>query len=324
MTNVTNFIGIDISKEYFDVALYAKDKLKTRRYDKDQINKFIKSIDPQSHCVMESTGTYHLTLAHALHQAKITLSVVNPLSAKRFNQSRMIRAKTDKTDAIMLIEYAKAINPAPWSPDPAFFTHLQQLLSINGQLVKQRTAITNQLEAISFSVYKSKGAQKSLQRQLKYIETELEKLDKEMQEIAQENLKEEHQALSSIPGIGSKTALALLVYSRGMTSFESYKQLSSYFGLCPRTISSGTSIRGRGGICKMGMGYIRMLLYMCARSAKKYNRTCKELYERLLLAGKAKKLALIAVANKLLKQAFAIIKNKTIYNPNFISQKFAF
>ena len=90
------------------------------------------------------------------------------------------------------------------------------------------------------------------------------------------------------------------------------------FGLSPRIVQSGSSVKGRGSICKMGMGHMRMLLYMCVRSAKKYNKSCRELYERLLAKGKAKKLALIAVANKLVKQVFAIVKNKSKYVENFV------
>jgi hypothetical protein len=74
----------------------------------------------------------------------------------------------------------------------------------------------------------------------------------------------------------------------------------------------------------MGMSTVRRMLYLCALSAKKYNRACRELYDRLVQQGKSKKLALIAIANKLLKQAFAIIKNKSVYVDNFFQQKFAY
>ena len=100
----------------------------------------------------------------------------------------------------------------------------------------------------------------------------------------------------------------LTVYTKGMNGFDNHRQVSSYFGISPRIVQSGSSVKGRGHICKMGMGHIRMLLYMCARSAKKYNRSCRELYERLLAKGKAKKLALIAVANKLLKCCQSIVR----------------
>ncbi|MDR0753796.1 MAG: transposase, partial [Prevotellaceae bacterium] len=111
---------------------------------------------------------------------------------------------------------------------------------------------------------------------------------------------------------------------QGMKNFDSAKQISSYFGLCPRIYESGTSVKGKARICKMGMAMVRKMFYLCALSAKKHNRACRELYDRLVLQGKSKKLALIAVANKLLKQAFSIIMNKSVYVDNFFHQKFAY
>src|SRR5690606_4528270 len=93
----------------------------------------------------------------------------------------------------------------------------------------------------------------------------------------------------------------------------------SYIGLSPRIYESGTSVKGRSRICKMGMSRIRAMLYVCAWSAKKINKACKELFERLVEKGKAKKLALIAVANKLLKQAFAIANKNIFYTENNVN-----
>lgn len=104
-----------------------------------------------------------------------------------------------------------------------------------------------------------------------------------------------------------------------MRGFSNYRQLSSYFGLCPRIYASGTSVRGKARICKMGQARMRQMLYVCAWSAMRYNKACAELAERLSEQGKPKKLILVAVANKLLKQSFAIIKNDTYYNDNYKS-----
>ncbi|RYY43151.1 MAG: IS110 family transposase, partial [Chitinophagaceae bacterium] len=90
-------------------------------------------------------------------------------------------------------------------------------------------------------------------------------------------------------------------------------------GLAPREHTSGSSIKNKRGICKMGSGHLRSTLYMCAISAKKHNAACRDLYDRLRAAGKPAKLALIAVCNKLLKQAFAIATKGTKYQPDFKS-----
>jgi len=319
MTKVVKKIGIDISKENFDVACIENGKMKTKKYSYTvvDIKNFMSSIDIESHCIMESTGVYHLRLAHALHEAGIPVSVVNPLSVKRFIQSKMHRTKTDKSDAVMLVEYGSIMEPELWKPDAPHYIQAQQLLNIQEQLIKNRTSVTNQIEAISLSVNQSKTGLGLLKKQLKFIENQLKQIDGELEELIDRHDDEDVNNLQSIPGIGRKTAVALMVYTKGMTSFDNHRKISSYFGICPRIVQSGTSVRGRGKICKMGMGHIRMLLYMCARSAKKYNKACRELYERLLANGKAKKLALIAVANKLIKQAFAIVKNKSTYVENY-------
>ncbi len=123
--------------------------------------------------------------------------------------------------------------------------------------------------------------------------------------------------MSSIPGIGKKKAIVLMVLSDGFTKFSNYKRLSAYVGLSPRIHESGTSVKGKAKICKMGMSRIRDLLYICAWSASQYNKACKDSYKRLIASGKPKKLALIAVSNKLIKQAFAIATSNTIYQEKY-------
>jgi len=166
-------------------------------------------------------------------------------------------------------------------------------------------------EAIELSVNQSKTGLNLLKKQLKFIEKQLAEIDEELGQLIEND--EDVNNIQTIPGIGRKTAITLMVYTKGMQSFDNHRKVSSYFGLSQRIVQSGSSVKGRDSICKMGMGHVRMLLYMCARSAKKYNKSCRERYERLLAKGKAKKLALIAVANKLVKQVFAIVKNKSVY-----------
>jgi transposase len=145
----------------------------------------------------------------------------------------------------------------------------------------------------------------------------IERLTKDMHELAERHYSTMLANLESIPGMGKKTAMMLIVLSGGFNRFDDYRKLSSYIGLSPRIFESGTSVKGKARLCKMGMARIRAMLYICSWSAKRYNKACKALYERLLLKGKAKKLALIAVANKLLKQAFAIATKQIDYNENY-------
>jgi len=125
--------------------------------------------------------------------------------------------------------------------------------------------------------------------------------------------------IESISGIGRKTAMLLLVVTDGFTRFESSGQLCSFCGLTPSIRQSGTSVKGRSRITKIGNAKLRNLLFMCSFTAYKHNKACKAIYDRIVNQGKSKKLALIAVCNKLLKQAFAIAKSGVEYNPNYRS-----
>ena len=127
----------------------------------------------------------------------------------------------------------------------------------------------------------------------------------------------EIKLLSSIPGIGKKTAGMLLLFAGGFRNMNNYRQLIAKAGLSPREYTSGSSIRGKVRITKMGGSLIRSKLFMCSFSAKQSNAACKALYERLVAKGKNGKVALIAVCNKLLKQAFAIVKSGIPYRPDF-------
>ncbi len=125
--------------------------------------------------------------------------------------------------------------------------------------------------------------------------------------------------LCSIPGIGKKTAMFLIVITNGFESFKSSKQLSAYLGLAPTIRISGKTVRGQSRISKAGNSTIRNLLFMCSFTASERNKACHELFSRIVKKGKSKKLALIAVANKLLKQAFAIAKAEMKYEKNYMS-----
>ena len=122
-----------------------------------------------------------------------------------------------------------------------------------------------------------------------------------------------------LPGLGLKTALFLIVVTDGFKKFETASQLCSYVGITPTIRESGSSVRGRARISKVGNRKLRNLMFLCAMSAYKHNKACRDIHERIVNKGKSRKLALIAVSNKLLKQAFAIAKSGHPYDPTFVS-----
>ena len=159
-----------------------------------------------------------------------------------------------------------------------------------------------------------------MQRHLKHLDKEIKGIEARLLELVKQEQQQQLTLLKSIPGMGVKTALFLIVATDGFIKFETASQLCSYVGITPTIRESGSSVRGRSRISKVGNKKLRNLLFLCAFSACKYNRACKAIYDRIVSKGKSKKLALIAVANKLLKQAFAIAKSGMPYDENYVSR----
>jgi len=315
MQTQTDYIGIDISKSFFDVFIA------NRHYqfanDPTGFDSLYKLLSADTQVVMEASGPYYLRLACFLHDHEIVVSVINPLVIRRFSQMRMSRAKTDKKDARLIAEYGVMARPEQWFPPQRHMVTLQQIEATVGGLLKQKTALNNQLESFISSGMLDKELKQTMQKELSHLDGLIARLTARMQQIATDHYSQMLANLKSIPGIGKKTAMLLILVSGGFDRFDDYRKLSSYIGICPRIFESGSSVKGKARICKMGMAKVRASLYVASWSAKRYNKACRDLYERLLAKGKAKKLALIAVANKLLKQAFAIAKAQTKYQENY-------
>jgi transposase len=318
MNKVKTIFGIDISKNTFDVMDCSG---KHNQFENNQIGfvKFLKLLDSDSHCVMEATGYYHYQLAHYLVENKIMVSVENPLSIKRFIQMKLSRIKTDKSDAKMICLYGQERELQPWVGYSKNQMECFQMMRLLETYTKQSTAYKNKLQAEQTLGNPSKDVVGSLKRSLKNLEKESQKIEEILLKLVKEDYQEMLTVVQSISGIGSKTALLLLVVTDGFTRFESSGQLCSFCGLTPSIRQSGTSVKGRSRISKIGNAKLRNLLFMCSFTACKHNKACKAIYDRIVNQGKSKKLALIAVCNKLLKQAFAIAKSGVEYNPNYRS-----
>ena len=148
------------------------------------------------------------------------------------------------------------------------------------------------------------------------MEKEIKEVEARLPQLQDEEFTETKSLLQSVSGIGEKTSLQLMTATSGFKNFHSSKSLVKYFGLAPRIYQSGKKSYSPGK-CRTSKTYIRSILYVCSWTAIKHNQKCKELYLRLLEKGKAKKLALIAVCNKLLRICFSVVKNKTAFQQDF-------
>lgn len=318
MSKDKTIFGIDISKDTFDVMDCSG---KHNQFENNQKGfcSFLKLLNNDCHCVMEATGYYHYQLAHYLVEQKILVSVENPLSIKRFIQMKLSRIKTDKSDAKMICLYGQERELEPWVGYTKNQMECFQMMRLLETYTKQSTAYKNKLQAEQTLGNPSKVVVGSLKRSLKNLQKESEKTEEVLLKLIKEDHQEMLSLLESISGIGRKTAMLLLVITDGFTRFESSGQLCSFCGLTPSIRQSGTSVKGRSRITKIGNAKLRNLLFMCSFTACKHNKACKAIYDRIVNQGKSKKLALIAVCNKLLKQAFAIAKSGVEYNPNYRS-----
>lgn len=315
-------IGIDISKLTFD--LWSED-LGHMKFDncKQGFQAFLELLSTDDYCVMEATGSYHFQLANALYEAGVNVSVVNPLVVKRFIQMKRQKHKNDQIDAKMIALFAAEQGPELWEPEPEFIVKAKLTLGLIQLYTKQQTQLKNKLKTLQSGGVESGSLILSIKRHLKAVQKELKSLDNQLETLVEENVPNSLTKIKSIPGIGKKTAVLLVVFTNNFRDFSNAKQVSAFVGLSPTERNSGTSIRGRSYISKKGNPMIRYHLFMCSFSASIHNPQCKALYERVVGKGKSKKLALVAVCNKLLKQAYGVSKNDLIYDVNYRSKKAA-
>lgn len=319
MNKSKEIYGIDISKNVFDVYSNLKGHQQFVN-DVKGFKSFTKALNKNSHVVMEATGYYHYRLAQYLFHKGFNVSVVNPLSVKRFIQMKLTKIKTDKSDAKLICEYGYKNDLPKYNALTNTQAECLQLFRLLDNYLKRRTATKNKLKGEEALGIPSKFVYKSLQRDLKHLNKEVKGIEDRLLALVKQEHQEQLTLLKTIPGMGVKTALFLIVITDGFKKFENSKQLCSYVGITPVIRQSGSSVRGRSRISKVGNRKLRNLLFLCAFSACKHNKACNEIYERLVGKGKSKKLALIAVANKLLKQAFAIANSGLPYDESFVSK----
>jgi transposase len=318
MNKDIEYYGIDISHLVFDVTDHIGDHYQFKN-STSGFRKFVKLLGENSHCVMEATGYYHYQLAYYLLERGIRVSVENPLSVKRFIQMRLSKIKTDKSDSKLIREYAEQVDIKLWRGNSKHQIECLQMTRLLAIYTKQSTMLKNKLHGETVLGNPSRVVVSSLKRSLKQVQKEMFSLEEKLLKLVREVHQDVLTRLKTIPGIGKKTALMLVVLTDGFDRFTSAAELCSYAGLTPVIRKSGSSVNGRSRISKIGNQKLRNLLFMCSFNACKYNKACREIYERIVAKGKSKKLALIAVCNKLLKQAFAIAKSGLIYDDSYRS-----
>ena len=273
---MTTILGIDISKAKFDVVLLHQGKQRHKVFCNtlDGFNKLqawlIKQQVSQLHACMEVTGVYGENLAMYLHNAGYTVSVVNPARIKAFGISQLTRNKTDKVDAQVIALFCQTLVPEAWSPLPVEVRELQALVRRLDALMQMRQQETTRLQS---GVHPA-AVLASIQTVIAHLDQEIKILKAAIeQHLSQHSdLQQQQELIASIPGIGALTAAKILAEIPQLKSFSSARQAAAFAGLTPKQRISGSSVRGRTHLSKMGKA-----LYMPAVACLKWNPLIQEL-----------------------------------------------
>lgn len=314
MSKVT--LGIDIAKLKLDVALKTADKTSVKQFENSPagfraLQAWLDSFSlPSVHACLEATGTYGDAVALFLHEQGHIVSLVNPLRIKGYAASKLQRNKTDKADARLIAEFCEKENPSPWTPPAPEIRQLQALTRRIETLSEMLQMEQNRRESAPSET------RESLDRIIKALTEEIDKLRQEINQHLDQHpkLKEQHDLLLSIPGIGEKTAQVLLS-EVDFARYDDARQVAAAAGVTPRKQESGTSLK-RTNLSKLGNGRIRKALYFPAVVATRHNPIIKEFADRLKKNGKTKMQIVCAAMRKLLHQAFGVLKNNRSFDPN--------
>lgn len=304
--------GIDVAKAHLDVCA-GDEKLQVANDPSgwDELIAKLRGLEVDL-VVVEATGGYERGVVCALQQAQVCVARVNPRQARDFAKSMGQLAKTDEVDARCLRDLADVL--ARHKDRHKYITaaaqpHREQLAALTvrrRQLVEMRVGETNRLEGANAR------AVRSIRSVLKTLERQLQDIDSDIDRHIDEHFKPQRQLLDSVKGVGPVTTLTMLSALPELGQLRR-RQIAKLVGVAPLADDSGK----RKGVRRTwgGRAEVRAVLYMATLTAMRYNPAIKAFYERLVAAGKPKKVAIVACMRKLLTILNAIMRDNTVWNP---------
>lgn len=321
------YLGIDVAKAKLDCSLLdpstGKRKAKSVANSHAGVNDLLTWLHKQHatpatlHAILEGTGVYHELAALVLHDAGVTVSIVNPAQVRDFAKGLAIRTKTDGVDSQVLARFGMLLQPRAWTPPPAEARVLQALLSRREAVAQDLQRERNRLEKAEVAAAPTLVHQ-SHQDAIAFLTQQLEKLQQEIDDHIDRHpgLKNDLALLQSIPSVGQQVGRSMLSVMHQHT-FHTAEQLAAYLGLVPVERQSGSSIAGPSRLSKTGPSKVRAMLYMAAIVATRYNPHVKALYQRLQARGKSKMSALGAAMRKLVHLCFGVLKTRRPYEADY-------
>lgn len=308
----TNKIGADVSKLTLDFFNLENNELETINNNSQDIRMYLSKHNAKKYSlVVEPTGTYHIKLCEIATALGFEVLMANPVQSSYYMKVLRLTDKTDENAAKSLSLLGSTVELPQYKPGKL---KKKQLRMVYNALKKQEQSLQNQLESLAPYISPCQSAMGSLKKVLSAVQEEIEQVENQLNNLSNEAEKKFYKLVTSVVGIGPKSAHGLLQYTNGFQDFDNSNQLVKYIGIVPSKHYSGTSVRKKGKISKNGPSRLRACLYNAAKSAIQHNNACKALYKRLKENGKAHKVAMIAVIRKLLRQVFAVVKNGKLFD----------
>lgn len=329
-----NFVGIDISKSYFDAAVIKAGNPTQTIHNQfpqrtDGFKKMIKWLHQQDVLLntetlfcMEYTGLYNRGLVNFLVEQRAQLWVEMALRIKR--SAGFERGSDDKTSAIKIAGYAFRYQDKMqlWRPVDSNIEKIKNLIAQRDRVFNAITQLTVPVKELSECgcTQEAKELEKLQRSPLKALQKSKEAIERLIIKTVQldEQINKRTQQVQSIKGIGPVTAVALLVYTKGFNSFCSGKKLACYCGVVPFAKTSGTSVRFKPTVSPHANKKLKKLLHLCALSAIEHDAEMKAYFERKVAEGKNKMCVINAVRNKLIHRVFAVIRDDRFYEENYV------
>lgn len=313
-TIVEKFVGIDVSKSTLDVSIEPIGQTLHVAYDEagiDQIVGHLKEAAPTL-IVMEATGGLEVRIATELASQGLPVAVINPRQARDFAKATGRLAKTDRVDAAMLAEFAKAIRPQARPLKDEDTCALNDMVSRRRQLIDMRVQ-----ETLRLGTAASKPLQKNLNKHITWLDKQIAEIDHDLtKRLRDSNVwRAKDDLLQGIPGVGVVTALTMLAKCPELGALNR-REIAALAGVAPMANDSGKH-RGKRFIWG-GRADVRAVLYMATVSAIRCNEPIKAFAERLKKAGKPPKVVIVACMRKLLTIMNAMLKNNAPWNPEFV------
>jgi transposase len=318
---MTTVLGVDIAKASFDVTLLDERGSKWRHHWDNheagfkQLHAWVQQhTGGHVHVCMESTSVYWEALAEYLHAAGYSVSVVNPMRIKGYAMSQMRRSKTDSLDADVIADFCQTQELESWIPPTPEQRKLRALVRHLETLKKSRTQQQNRL-----ATCRDEEVRASLSTILSAINREIERVEERIAAFFDDHpdLKEKKQLLETIKGIGKQTATRILAEMYDLAEYKNARAVAADAGVTTAHYRSGTTIRRRPKMSRMGKTAVRTALYYPAITAIQHNPLVRQLAQRLEAKGKHKRVIQVAAMRKLLHIAYGVLKNRKPFDPAY-------